>query len=102
MAYLSMCLRVLCRTDFDVWFLQNACNDAVLTVRLRQLVRGEKKDHEIFLLGVSGSFMFQGKMELILSYKWRILDLIHSLKECRPKINEARVLSITTEGSCVI
>lgn len=58
MVYLRMRLRVLCRTDFDVvWFLQTACNDAVLTVRLQQLVR-EKDDHEIFLLGVLGNFMF--------------------------------------------
>lgn len=52
MVYLSMCLRVLCRADFDVVsFLQTACSDAVLTVRLQQLVR-EKDDHGIFLLGV--------------------------------------------------
>lgn len=56
--FVYLCLRVLCRTDFDVvWFLQTACNDAVLTVRLQQLVR-EKDDHEIFLLGVLGNFMF--------------------------------------------
>lgn len=65
--YLSLCLRVLCRADFDVvWFLQTACNDSVLTVRLQQLVK-EKDDHEIFLLGVLGSFVFQGKMEWISS-----------------------------------
>lgn len=63
MVYLSMCLRMLCRTAFDVvWFLQIACNNAVLTVRLQQLVR-EKDGHEIFLLGVSGRIVFQGKME---------------------------------------
>lgn len=63
MVYLSLCLRVLCRTDFDVvWFLHCIITGSLLTVRLQQLVR-EKYDHEMFLLGVLRSFVFQGKME---------------------------------------
>lgn len=51
-ASLNVGLWVLCRTDLDVaWFLQTACNDAVLTMRLQQLVR-EEVDGEIVLLGV--------------------------------------------------
>lgn len=52
MLYLNMCLRVVCRIDLDVaWFLQAARNDAVLMMRLQQLVR-EEVDGEIFLLGI--------------------------------------------------
>lgn len=69
-------------------------------MRLQQLVR-EKDNHEICLHGVLGIFVL-GKDGMNIILKMKDAGLIHSLKDCRSRINEAKFLSITAEGPYMI